>query len=737
MHHRHRIKPHLFVTLLSAALAAGSFTCAPVTPAAEAQNTEANVTRLTAGILARSQFAHNPLDRELAAEFLNRYLDTLDARRSLFLESDIRSFTTLEPDLARATVVAGDTKLAHVIWKRYLQRIDQQNQYLKGFLAKGEPSFQGQDSYELDRDNAERPKDLAAAKELWKQRARAEYLDEKLDGTPREKIVSDLQKQYDRQAKSLRTLEAHEVTGMYLDALASVYDPHSEYLGRDQMQSLEMAMNLSLFGIGASLEMRDGYCTVREVIPGSPASRSTLKPGDRIVAVAQADKPPVDVSSFPLSRTVELIRGPKGSRVRLTVLPASGSSTEIALVRDEIQLEDQEAKASIVDLESKGAPPLRLGVIDLPSFYAGMDSRGSGPKRSVTADVEKLLKKLKAENVRGVLLDLRLNGGGSLEEAIRLTGLFIPEGPIVLTQDADGDVDVEADTDKKAAYQGPLVVLTSRMSASASEILAGALQDYGRAVIVGDTATFGKGTVQSILPLAPIMKDGGLSFKDDPGALKVTIRKFYRPSGASTQLRGVGSDIVIPSTTDVSDISESALKNPLPWDTVRAAPFQPQQQVAPFLDALRKQSARRTAAEASFALVQQTLAEMQERLKSKRIPLNEAQRREQRAREETRQRELEAWWKAREQSGPKSYEVRLKQLTAPALPAPKPFAALDPTDLNQLARRDDGTPEPAAVAAAAASDIVLNEGVQILADYVRVSGARGTPKGPGWASVDR
>ena len=273
-------------------------------------------------------------------------------------------------------------------------------------------------------------------------------------------IVSTLTRRHAQQLQTMKELQSDEVLEVYLNALAHVYDPHSDYLGHEQMESLSIAMNLSLFGIGATLESADGYCKVRELVPGGPAARSgLLKPGDRIVAVAQAGKAPVDIVNMPLSRAVELIRGPKGSTVTLTVIPAGAArrfafQRRASLVRDEIKLEDQEAKARIVDLPTGNGRPLRLGVIDLPSFYADMSGRGGSRGRSATADVARLLGKLKAEHVRGVVLDLRRNGGGSLEEAISLTGLFIRKGPVVQTRDQAGNIDVGADTDPTCSTTG-------------------------------------------------------------------------------------------------------------------------------------------------------------------------------------------------------------------------------------------------------------------------------------------
>jgi len=298
---------------------------------------------------------------------------------------------------------------------------------------------------------------------------------------------------------------------------------------------------------------------------------------------------------------------------------------------------------------------------------------------------------------------------------------------VVQTRGPSGDVEVAEDTDPTEQYSGPLVVLVSRMSASASEILAGALQDYGRALIVGDTATFGKGTVQSIMPLAPIMRENDLPFDHEPGALKITIRKFYRPSGASTQLRGVSSDIVIPSNTDVSEISEAAQKDPLPWDTVKPARFETRTSVKQLLDALRKQSSERVAKEAPFTFVKETLAQARERLAVKRASLNEGQRRQELARDKARQHQLASFWESYRSSAPKSYTIRLKDVAATGLPAAEPFVALDAHDLERVAKGPDGKPDEGALASAATSDLVLNEALRILIDYMHAGAASVKP----------
>jgi carboxyl-terminal processing protease len=510
------------------------------------------------------------------------------------------------------------------------------------------------------------------------------------------------------------------VLEIYLNSLAHVYDPHSDYLGAAQLKSFEISMKLSLFGIGAVLELSDGYCTIRELVPGSPAARSgALMPGDRIVGVAQAGKEPVDVVNMPLTRTVELIRGPKGTLVTLSVIPGSApdaAQKPVKLVRDEIKLEDQQAKARIEDLPKAKGGPLRVGVIEFPSFYAEMERSRSGERRSVTADVARLLERLKKEKIQGLVLDLRFNGGGSLKEAIDLTGLFIKEGPVVQTRGPEGAVEVESDPDDGVAYDGPMLVLTSRFSASASEILAGALQDYGRALIVGDSQTFGKGTVQNVLPLAKLMQQNDLKYSYDPGALKITISKFYRPSGASTQLRGVAADIVVPSLSDFNDVSESALKNPLPWDTVPPARFEPSARVKPFVNALRERSAKRIAANKDFTALAEDVARIKQRMDTKSVSLNEAERREELNANRTRRQQREKQLSTLQGTEPTSYELTLKNVAAPQLtPYHAPKTPSGPANSESNDRPSVQN---------LAREIILNEGIQILADYTELSAGK-------------
>ncbi len=676
----------------------------------------ANLVRLTAEVLERSQFAHHRLDDELAAKFLDRYLDALDGSRTLFFQTDQDEFALLCRSLAESTRRDGDLGPARTIFQRYLQRLDQRAAFLTAALQTQTFDFNGHDRYDYDRTDAPRPHDLAAAQALWRQQLRAEYLVEKLNGKTPAEIVKTLTVRQTRMTQMMKNFDDGEVSEVYLNALAHVYDPHSDFFGPEQANDFSIAMNLSLVGIGATLEASDSGAKIHELVPGGPAERSgRLRPGDQIISVAEDGKEPVDIGNMPLSRAIELIRGKKGTTVDLTIVPADpGRETTprtVRIMRDEVKLEQQQAKARIVDLPDANGKKTRLGVIDLPSFYEGNDRA----HRSATADVARLLQKLKEEGVLGIVLDLRRNGGGSLEEAITLTGLFIRQGPVVQTRGPAGDIEIGTDNDPAELYTGPLIVLTSRFSASASEILAGALQDYGRALIVGDTSTFGKGTVQTILPLAPILKQYGLGSAENAGALKVTIRKFYRPSGASTQLRGVLADIVLPSTSDLSEIGESAMKDPLPWDTVPSARFAKEDHVHPELEALRAKSAQRVATEKGFAWIRSEIELRDKGRAPKSISLNEVDRRTEKeqikARNKAHQRELEGL------AGqiPPTYEITLKNADLPGLPPPLTVQAAK-ANPAELAEED--------VSSASDQEVIMTEAERILADYV---GLEATP----------
>ncbi|MEY4691010.1 MAG: hypothetical protein RIT19_1335 [Verrucomicrobiota bacterium] len=565
------------------------------------------------------------------------------------------------------------------------------------------------------------------------------YFEANLQGDRHEEILKTLTRRYNRVMRNLKQFEPKEVLQWYLDALAHSYDPHTNYFGPREEEAFSMSMTLSFVGIGAVLTSEDGYATITEIKPGSPAEKSkSLKAGDKIVAVAQDRQPPVDVIDEKLQKVVEQIRGPKGSKVTLTYIPSgSDLSTRktITIVRDTIPLEEQEAKAKLVLLPNGAGKTNRIGIIDLPAFYSGAIG-GNGATKSPTADVAKLLRKLMAEHVDGVVLDLRRNGGGSLEECVSLTGLFIKTGPVVQVVNSLGHQRILEDEDSVVLYDGPLVVLTSRLSASASEILAGALQDYGRAVVVGDSSTHGKGTVQNLQSLEPFYRGAG-----KPGQVKVTISKFFRPSGSSTQLKGVVPDVVLPSINNFADIGESALSNALPWNTIPAVRFDKLDRVTRALPELQRRSADRVSKDRDYAYIGEDIERYRKQLADRTVSLNEKQRRQELDADRNRAALRKAEIKGRNESEPLTYEINLKNASQPGLPEPKaskPVVAATARDARTLKsgsskdsaaerrRQREANGEDAAdeEEEGVAADVNLREAERVLLDLLELSASR-------------
>ncbi|HEY8649417.1 MAG TPA: carboxy terminal-processing peptidase, partial [Chthoniobacterales bacterium] len=634
-------------------------------------------------------------------------------------------------------VLLGNLQPAYEIFDLYTKRVEDRVAKIKELL-KQPMDFKSDETLQLNRQKAPWPKDEAEADQLWRGRIKNELLQENLSEHPIEPGPALVARRYDRLIRNVHEEDRDEQVKLFLDSLAQTYDPHSEYLSKADLKNFSINMGLSLVGIGAMLRSEDGYAKIESLVTGGPAQiNGRLKVGDRITAVAQGPADFVDIRDMRLDKVVEMIRGKKGTKVRLLVIPADASDPSlrknIELVRDQIKLKDQEARADIIYKKDGNGNAVKLGWLTLPSFYADMEAH----KKSTTRDVSALLKRLKKEEIAGLVVDLRRNGGGSLEEAIQLTGLFFKSGPVVQTKGANGNVVISSDPDPGIAYSGPLVVLTSRQSASASEILAAALQDYGRAVIVGDKSTFGKGTVQTILEIGRFTSLLGSRSQDD-GALKLTIQKFYRVAGGSTQLHGVASDIVLPTLTDLAEFGEGALKNALPYDEVPKAKFTKWSDLHPlFIDELKSRSAARVTANPEFRYVMEDLERLRHKLDENRISLNETVRRnelnEDKLRKETRSKER----LARTEEEPRVYRLTLETVDSPKLqlimypgkiaeakkngvsakvaPEAAPDADSDLAD-------DDGTKDPAV-------DPERDETLNILADLVELN------RGPKTAST--
>jgi carboxyl-terminal processing protease len=684
-------------------------------------------------LLEEGHYTHHSLNDEISRKLLTGYLEMLDFSHLFFTQKDVDALTKQYATALDDDVLLGNLKPAHEIFNLFEKRVEDRVKKIKE-LVKQPMNFNTNDTVLLNRQKAAWPKDEAEADELWKKRIENELLQEKLAEHPIEPGPKLVERRYDRMLRSVHEEDSDEQVKLFLDALAQAYDPHSEYLSAADLKNFSINMGLSLVGIGAMLRSEDGYAKIESLVPGGPAQTSgRIKVGDRITAVAQGSKDFVDVRDMRLDKVVEKIRGKKGTKVRLLIIPASATDPSqrktVELVRDEIKLKDQEARADIIIKKDHDGNPVKLGWLTLPSFYADMDSH----KKSTTKDVRALLTRLKKEKIQGLVIDLRRNGGGSLEEAIALTGLFIKSGPVVQTKGANDRVIISTDPDPGIAYDGPMVVLTSRQSASASEIFAAALQDYDRAVIVGDQSTFGKGTVQTILEIGRFTSLLGTRSQDD-GALKLTIQKFYRVAGGSTQLHGVAADIVLPSLTDLPEFGEGALKNALPYDEVPPAKYTKwSDSHSLFLDELRARSAARVATDPEFHYVQEDLQRLRNKLADNTISLNEDVRRKEVQEEKVRKEERSKERLARNEQEPSIYRLTLETLERPKLELimypgklaeakakgdlkTAPEAAPDSDDDDDDSGLDTGDDtKPAAI------DPERDETLNILADLIRLT----------------
>jgi carboxyl-terminal processing protease len=654
---------------------------------------DGRIAYLTARLMEEYQYSQQPLNKAMSAKFFDGYLDALDPQHLYFLKSDLEEFAHFRTNLDTLTINdrgAADLTPACEIYQRFLTRLNERVTYVDRLLQHDKFKFNTHQKILLDREKAPFPKNIAEARSLWRQRLLYDYLQEvlsrEISATNSEAVVplpesaskeisGKLARHYHWMLRLYTDWDSSDVLQVYLNALTHAYDPHSDYLNTSHAQDFSINMSLALFGIGAELREQDGYCTIVSLVPGGPAAKSKqLKPQDRIVAVAQGKQSPVDVVDMDLSRVVQMIRGPKGTEVRLTIIPVDEPNSRriVTLTRAEIKLPDQEAKAQLVLIPNEHGGTNRLGIIDLPSFYATVDLPGDNgdlPEKSTTADVKRLIKKLEQEDVSGIILDLRYNGGGSLEEAVDFTGLFVTNGPVVQVRTPDGRVLVDQNTSTYALYRGPLVVMVNRFSASATEIVAGALQDYGRALIVGDTSTYGKGTVQNLNPLRPFIWTLVESASNDPGTVKITIRKFYRISGASTQLKGVTPDIVLPDTLSyVDDIGEDSLPNALPWDTIPPADYTPLGLVQPYLPELRKLSDARVATNQEFIYIRQDIEQLKKLQATKTASLNEQEELKQAEENLQRLKARDAERAKRPPPDEQIYEITVENSGKPGLP---------------------------------------------------------------------
>ncbi len=601
--------------------------------------------RTIADLLSQHHYRQSPLDDALSSLVLNAYLDSLDFSRSYFLASDIASFEPYRHTLDDA-LKNGDLQPAYAIFNLYLRRLAERTARIQALL-KQDFRFDVPESLDVDRKDAPWAKSSEELDDLWRKRLKHEMLTVILSGKDQAAARELLSKRYDNRLRQALQSTSEDVFQWYMNAVAQAFDPHTAYFSPRNTENFNIQMRLSLEGIGCVLRMEDEQVTVVELVTGGPADLSQqIRPSDKIVAVAQGEKEPwTDVVGWRLDDVVEKIRGPRGTVVRLKILPgkagAAAAEKTVRLVRDTIKLEKQAAKSEIRTFKDSGGRELRVGVVTIPAFYSDFEAARRGVKdyRSTTRDVRRLLKDLQGQ-IDGLVLDLRENGGGSLQEAVDLTGLFIDNGPVVQVRNAGGRVEVEEDGERGQAYDGPLAVLVDHTSASASEIFAGAIQDYGRGVVIGDP-TFGKGTVQTLVDLSRLTRA-----RDAQGQLKMTIAKFYRVSGGSTQHRGVRPDIAIPSAMDSEDIGESAQKNALPWDEIPATSYQGNRRLAAQVPELMRRHQARIANDTDYQAFLHDLEFARQQREKTTVSLLEEQRRAEQARLETWQRERENRYRA-------------------------------------------------------------------------------------------
>ncbi|MEC7612958.1 MAG: carboxy terminal-processing peptidase, partial [Pseudomonadota bacterium] len=617
-------------------------TIAPLRPLAEHPRTSLNVVEQ----LRRNHYLRKPIDDALSSAMLDKYLNILDSSKSYFLASDIQAFEALRYSLDNA-LKDSDLDPAFHIFNRYqdrlLNRLNFSLQLLDQELASFD--FEVEETIEIDREQAEWPADQAELDDLWRRRLKSQILSLRLSDKTPEETVETLTKRVRNQIKMLKRNKSEDAFQVYMNAFASTYDPHTQYFSPRTSENFNINMSLSLEGIGAVLKTEDDVTSIVRLVPAGPAAKSgAVKPTDKITAVGQGvNGPMIDIVGWRLDDVVELIRGPKGSTVQLQVVGADAdkeSSRRVTIVRNTIKLEEQAAQAKVIEVSTPimGLTPvssqsenssMRIGVIEVPTFYIDFRAQQQGVKdfRSTTRDVRRLVDRLRAEGIEGLIIDLRSNGGGSLQEADSLTGLFVGAGPTVQVKAARRRPNVYSSSVDQVAWDGPLAVMVNRLSASASEIFAGAIQDYGRGIIIG-SQTFGKGTVQTLIPL-------------NRGQLKLTAAKFYRVSGESTQHQGVTPDILFPTLVDDEQIGESTLDDAMPWDMIKPASFTPHSRLSSHIQTLQLRHDHRAANDPHFEYYRSLMARSEMKSQKTTMSLNEATRRAEKSADDAWRLQLE------------------------------------------------------------------------------------------------
>lgn len=632
---KHRLLYMLFA-LVAVAQAAAFEPGTPYPSELKPAQQQAQAAHLAADLLTRYHYKPVPLDDTMSEKIFDHYLKSLDSEKLFFSQADIDQWSSVRSKLGEA-IFREDLSIPFAIFNVYEQRAFERFYYARGLLKDGF-DFRLQESYQYTREKEPWSKSEDEIRELWRKRIKNDWLRLKLAGKDDKSIVKTLDKRYDNSLKRIRQIKSEDAFQLFMNAYTMAIEPHTNYMAPRAAEDFDISMRLSLVGIGAMLAEKDEFATIRELTPGGPAALSgQLKSGDRILGVAQGmGGDMTDIQGWRLDDAVALIRGAIDSVVQLDVLPAEagpdGKHKLVSLVRKKISLEEQAAKKSVLNVPD-GKAMHHIGVITLPIFYQDSEARQKGDQhfKSATRDVARLLDQMKKEKVEGVLIDLRNNGGGSLTEAVELTGLFVGKGPVVQERDARGNINIEKGNNATLVWDGPLGVLINRGSASASEIFAAAIQDYGRGVVIGEPS-FGKGTVQTMIDLDQIAKNDKPKF----GELKLTIAQFFRIDGGTTQLRGVTPDILFPSLSDPALFGESSFDNALPWMRIKAADYAPFDDLNKFRPILAARHESRIMKDKGFQDLQEDITSFKLQRKRNSVSLNEAERRKERDAEEAK-----------------------------------------------------------------------------------------------------
>lgn len=646
------MKKYLFKLFLLPLLLLFLFS-APLNASLEPEYRFGIISRIVCAVLASEHFNRQPDLKVLSDELFNEYLKTLDPNHLYFTQIDIDDFKKgISGDLY-TNLSRGDVTFAFIVYNRLLDKVKARDEYSKELIDKGFDFTENED-FMFDRSDVQWAKSESELDEIWKMKLKNDILSFKMMNkiiASDTGISSDTSKLED-QAKSISKLppeeralkrlktyrmyleenEPIEVLEIYLSTLSRLYDPHSSYMSPNTEEDFNIQMQLSFVGIGALLSSEDGFVKVEKIIPGGPAEKSgVLKASDKIIAVGEEGAVPADVVDMPINKVVDKIRGTKGTKVYLTILPGAEGAMAvprvISITRDTVELKDSEASSEIREIKDHFGKTRRIGVITLPSFYLDFQGAYNGTKnyKSSTKDVKKILEKFKQDKIDGVIVDIRSNGGGSLKEAIELTGLFIGKRPIVQTKDSRGNIRIEEDEEEPLLYEGPLLVLTNKLSASASEIFTGAIQDYKRGIVVGDKSTHGKGTVQTVIDLSALLSKFNMDL--NAGAIKLTNAKFYRVSGSSTQNKGVIPDIKFESFLDHMEIGESNLDHAMPWDSVSPVDhFYFNDKINDSLPYLMKKTQERQSNSSNFNKLDKAIDLYAKVTERKTVPLNEEKR---------------------------------------------------------------------------------------------------------------